>query len=702
MNKLSALTQALSSGYQVAKGSWDSIFLRNIPYDLDQGATKDPYKKSDIVYVCISTTARAISQVPLIVEQWKGENTWEAVPSNHPWQARLDRPNYLTDKYTFMEGVIGHLLLNGNVWSLPFPPGYNGVPDSIWTIKQTNIEKRTDKTTGNLIGWQYKPSSSTSIPLGFNEVAHVKLWNPDDSIMGQSPLEAGAISIQSHYKAAKYNEYFFDNGAVPGGVLSTDQILRDKQFERAKQQFESRHQGFSKAHRVAVLEQNLKYTQAGLSQADMQFLDLQKYSRETILQIYGMKKAIISVTDDLNHATERGQRKQWWQSTLLPIMRLVTSAFNFIFFQQISNLRIRFDTSKVEALQEDYNQKVGTGKQLFDMGVPFNAINDKLELGFDDFAWADMGYLPAGLIPATMAGQNQAQQASSTPPKKSSYEVAQAATWDTLWIDTNYNTVDTVDTVDTDSPYIEVVKNNLDDYIQKVWDSVMAVTEPIEARFESKIKRLFFDMRKQSLGLLYKKSVEDLEGASFGKAATQMSEYAYPFYIDALNAGSESLAGELGIVINLNLNDPRVQEELWNWSIKIRGTVGTVRRQINAVLQGGSESGLSIDQIADSIKQVFNVASSRARTIARTEIVGASNFARSYQIEQTSFQEKQWFTAMDERVREDHRQMHDKKTKVGAMWILPSGASLRYPGDWRGPAKAIINCRCIEVVVKEL
>jgi uncharacterized protein with gpF-like domain len=67
-------------------------------------------------------------------------------------------------------------------------------------------------------------------------------------------------------------------------------------------------------------------------------------------------------------------------------------------------------------------------------------------------------------------------------------------------------------------------------------------------------------------------------------------------------------------------------------------------------------------------------------------------------INRSGFQEKTWFTAMDEKVRISHRAMHGKTIKVGDMWVMPSGASLRFPGDFNGPAAEVVNCRCVEIV----
>lgn len=663
MNKLQAITQAV-------KGGWDNVFLRNLDLLTDDNVKKEPYKKSTIVYSCISTTGRAISQAPLVVLERKGD-TWEQVPEDHPWQQLVARPNYLMDVYTFVEALIGHLMLDGNVFTIGFPPGLS-MPDSLWVVPRRNMTKRTDKASGQLIGWRYSPAGdgSNTISLDIDEVAHIKFWNPYDPIMGMAPLEAGGMPLSSDYKAAVYNENFFDEGAVPGGMLTTEQKLGQKQFTRAKEQFQARHTGYRKSHRMAVLEQGLKYTQAGITHKDMEFLSLRKFNREELYQIYGMKKIIMSVTDDLNFATAKQERKEWWQGTNIPMMKLALSALNFTLFRQTPGLKLGFDLSSVEALHEEYNDKVKTGKQLFHMGVPFNQVNERLELGFDELPWGNTGFISGTLVPLGLDGL-------PIVPEVPVAETVTETVMDVKQIEYKWQT--------------EAKAN---------WDALMHRVQPIEDKFESKTRRVFFNMRKRALSLLFQKTVQNLAEELFAEEAELLAKQTEGIYVDAMEAGVTSLAVEVGITLDLDLYDPDVSTFLSGKTMQIKGVVGTVAKQVRQKLVWGAETGAPINDIAKEIRGVFNTSMTRARAIARTEVIGATNYARHYQMARTSFTHKRWVTAGDTLVRASHKTMGaSEPIRMGELWVLPDGSTLRYPGDWMGPAKQIVRCRCIEVIV---
>lgn len=120
---------------------------------------------------------------------------------------------------------------------------------------------------------------------------------------------------------------------------------------------------------------------------------------------------------------------------------------------------------------------------------------------------------------------------------------------------------------------------------------------------------------------------------------------------------------------------------------------GAVRQE----LLTGFQSGESIEELSRRVSRAGKITEARARTIARTEIISASNAGAhtAAQAMPNSLKPrlKEWLASGDSRTRESHSAADgqqvplDKKFSVG-------GASLRYPGDPQGPADEIVNCRC--------
>lgn len=758
MSRLDKLVGAFR-GAVVKGGAWDSVFLRNLEFNLDGGIAKRPYSKSELVYVCISTTARAISQAPLIVMKKVGgpardqnqrvrfkvqrdgsynlavgrdrkrivkllsipkgmetkDEVWEPAEESDPWQQLFYKPNSLNDSKMFIEAIIGHWMLDGNIWVLPWVPSKKGVPEALWFITQQYMKTIIDKRNNQLMGWRYSPQEQKGWDLLFDEVrlAHMKFWNPYDPYLGQKPLEAGKLPLMTDWKAAKFNEKFFDEGAEVGGVVSTEQKLGDAQYNRLTNQIENRHKGYLKSHRIMLLEQNLQYKQTGLSHKDMRFIDLRRFNRDTIFQIFGMKKAVVSVTDDLNYATAKDQTRQWWESTNLPLMKGIESGLNDGVLEGEDNVWVTFDLSNVSALKEDFSDKVAVAKDLTAIGFTANEVNEKLELGFDEKPWRNKWYMPSNVTPIG-EGDDLAPPPSpddDDPAGDDGDEGSDADDGSTPPATPTGEHPPTPAPAPSPSPEsVTPSRAGMDDWDVKAgtaWKDFVRETASIEERFEKKTRRVFYDMRKRSLALFLKgvenqetkakKSADDIDKENFDIERKLIEKFADPLYEESLKVGAAS-AADAGIAFDLT--DPLVDNFLKQKVSKVSGVVDTVKRQMMRQIQQGYSSGETVRQIADRIRSVFNMADGRARTIARTEVLGAANFGRTVQIDSSGFQQKRWFTALDERVRQTHGNMHGKTIKKGEMWQLPGG-SVRYPGDSSGPAAEVINCRCIEVVVEE-
>lgn len=133
------------------------------------------------------------------------------------------------------------------------------------------------------------------------------------------------------------------------------------------------------------------------------------------------------------------------------------------------------------------------------------------------------------------------------------------------------------------------------------------------------------------------------------------------------------------------------------------GITQTTRELIREVFINAYAQGLSIN---DMIKQFEGTELSRirARTIARTETVGAAN-AGAYIVAKDSGLKlnKVWLAVNDKRTRHDHRAVdgqqvpRDEYFKVGGYDMLVPGDKGGKNGKPDVPASEVVNCRCTHV-----
>lgn len=115
---------------------------------------------------------------------------------------------------------------------------------------------------------------------------------------------------------------------------------------------------------------------------------------------------------------------------------------------------------------------------------------------------------------------------------------------------------------------------------------------------------------------------------------------------------------------------------------------------IREAIAAGIRNGDSLAQIAVRILKVFGEAlRARILSIAQTETLAAMNYASMKVMQEAGVPFKRWLSLMDGLERDSHHAAHWQVVPVREPFIV-GGVEMMHPGDPRGPAKEVINCRC--------
>jgi SPP1 gp7 family putative phage head morphogenesis protein len=245
----------------------------------------------------------------------------------------------------------------------------------------------------------------------------------------------------------------------------------------------------------------------------------------------------------------------------------------------------------------------------------------------------------------------------------------------------------------------------------KAWHDTDMRTSALEVMWETEMRALFAKQRDATLSRL-----EGKRGKTATRAAAASSEsapaaeavftadhwqqqtatIAASLYRSVATIAGTTAADKLGQVFSLRA--PRIAQFIADRAQTFAKQItDTTYGQIREQLTAGAQAGESIPQLAKRIRHLFQVASdSRARTIARTEVISAYNGAslavvRDYGADVVGG--KEWIATRDSRTREDHR-VADGQIKAMHEPFVVGGAPMETPGDPTAPAGEVINCRC--------
>ncbi len=248
--------------------------------------------------------------------------------------------------------------------------------------------------------------------------------------------------------------------------------------------------------------------------------------------------------------------------------------------------------------------------------------------------------------------------------------------------------------------------------LEMKWNVFVKRTETTEKKFKPKL-RTFFSVQESSviarakrapLPKLAKAPSEEAEAAAekyvkkiFKSAAwqAQLMAVGLPFITLAFKEAGVAVFVDVGVVAAFNVTNPIAKKILQERVFKFAQSVNkTTEDRLRSQLVHAFSRGESIPQISKRIANVFDIAKgSRTDTIARTEIVGASNQG-SYQgyLDSEIVETNIWVDSRDARVRtspHNHR-LDGQERALGKRF----SNGLLHPHDPGGAAGNVINCRC--------
>ncbi len=345
------------------------------------------------VYACVSTISTAIAGTPLKVYR-RTANSVEEI-SDSRLARLLSDVNPHISAYDLWEATASYLELSGNCyWEIERDDG--GEPTAIYPMRPDHVKVVPDRSEF-VKGYIYEVNGR-SVSLGADEVVHFKYFNPASEYYGLGPIAAIRNAIIVDQYSVAYNKSFFKTGAHPGGVLETESSLGEEAFGRLRKQWEEGHKGTSRSHRVAVLEEGLKYKPIGLSPRDMEFLKQRKFCREEICAVFKVPPALVGIFEYANYANAEHQNRAFWQKTIIPKLRKLEEKINTSLLPMLvgadsrpdSGARwfARFDVSAIDALKENEDIKSQVQERLVRAGIM--TINEVRRLeNMPPVAWGD-------------------------------------------------------------------------------------------------------------------------------------------------------------------------------------------------------------------------------------------------------------------------------------------------------------------------
>lgn len=246
------------------------------------------------VFACVQVRAESLGQLPMHMYERKGERSKKKAVDHPLYRLLHHAPNEGCTAQEFWEWVSACLDLHGNAYA--FINWVNGRPYELLQLSPNDVQVGVTKSR-DIFYKVTTPEGPKS--YGPKEILHIKRMSLD-GYTGASIIAQARETIGLAMALEKHGAKFFKNGGAPGGVLRTDKVLGDKEYEALVESWEESHGGLDNAHRVAILEAGLQWQNIGMPLKDIQFLEGRKFSRTEIAGLFRVPPHMIG---DLERAT---------------------------------------------------------------------------------------------------------------------------------------------------------------------------------------------------------------------------------------------------------------------------------------------------------------------------------------------------------------------------------------------------------------
>lgn len=243
------------------------------------------------VYACVRVLSQTMASLPLPVYK-RLDNGGKRRAYTHPLYTLLhDAPNNYQTSFDFREMMMVHVLLYGNFYALvDRDPASGRVTSLIPFARPTDME--VGLFDGKYVRYLYRLQDGTTAPFDDRNILHVRGLSKN-GLTGIYTLDAAKEPFGLTLALQQYAAKFFGNGARPGGVLEHPQKLTDDAQKRLRENWEKTYGGVSNAHKVAVLEEGMKFHEIGRTPEEAQSLESRKFQLEDVARIFGVPPHLI-------------------------------------------------------------------------------------------------------------------------------------------------------------------------------------------------------------------------------------------------------------------------------------------------------------------------------------------------------------------------------------------------------------------------
>lgn len=264
----------------------------------------------------INLIANSVAGLPFDVYRRQRDGGKKA-DTRHPAQYLLTKKaSEYMHAYTFRRTMTALALLHGNAYASIDRVEGRPVALAIWNPANTIVRV----IDGEIYYITYFDNNPVRVPG--RDMLHIRGLGPD-GIVGYPLLELMAEALGVGMAAMEFGARFFGSGSNMSGLLMVPGHFSEEKIRNTMQAWDAMQSGLNRAHKVALLQDGVKFQQLQISPDQAQFLQTREHEvRATVANITGVPPHMLGDSTRTSHNSLEAEGQSYLDYSLQPWLKV--------------------------------------------------------------------------------------------------------------------------------------------------------------------------------------------------------------------------------------------------------------------------------------------------------------------------------------------------------------------------------------------
>lgn len=358
---LGNLFESRAVSFQTIWGSGDFVDIQSLSGTI---VNADTAMELNAVFSAVSLISDTISTLP-IDAYIRSQGSRYALRPRPAW---VTKPDVDTTKEAFYGAAIVSLLLEGNIFIRKFR-NRRGEIVNMTVLNPVDVDIKRNGLGRVMFNVRGEEKALTS-----DEIIFIPDVVRPGSIRGISRVEALKENFGLAVALENYASKFFGSGTHTSGVLEVPGNLTAEQAKMMQEAFDSRHKGWGRAHKTAIISGGAQYKPTNVPNDQAQFLDSRRMAVEDVARAFNVPPHLLGLPGTNTYASVEQNNIAFVTHTLRPIAQKLEGALTAVLSEETGQEAAFVKFSLDGLLRADINSRTEAYTKGLNSG--YYKIND--------------------------------------------------------------------------------------------------------------------------------------------------------------------------------------------------------------------------------------------------------------------------------------------------------------------------------------